>query len=155
MSKSPNRARPLGSRGHSRRTVLLVVATWLSSIAGAEAPSVPASDASRGAELFLAQGCSACHAFAPVGAGGLFAPPLDGVATTATARIEAPDYRGAASDAPAYLRESIVTPLAYVVPGYAGSYHRMPAYLHLSDEELDALIALLIGPAPEGREPAR
>ncbi len=108
-----------------------------------------------GAEAFLAHGCAACHRLDSVGATGLFGPVLNAAGAIAAARVAAPDYRGAATDAEGYLRESIVDPVAYLVPGYAGSYHRMPAYAHLSDEELTSLVALLTWTAPEGRPDAR
>ncbi|MEX2502168.1 MAG: cytochrome c [Trueperaceae bacterium] len=152
VSKVQNRSLFGRSGRPALRVVQLAVVVWSLSLADADAPRTAEGTASLGTELFLAQGCAACHALESVGARGLFAPPLDGVATTALERIASPDYRGAANDVGGYLRESIVTPTAYVVPGYAGSYHRMPAYLHLTDAELDALIALLASSAPEGRE---
>jgi hypothetical protein len=52
-------------------------------------------------------------------------------------------YQGAATTPAEYIRESIVDPQAYIVPGYATTSHRMPAYAHLDAASLDALVAFL------------
>lgn len=57
-------------------------------------------------------------------------PSLAGIATRAQQRIKARDYKGKARDAKAYLRESIMDPNAYVLPGAtyaAGGKSLMPA----------------------------
>ncbi|MES2917245.1 MAG: cytochrome c [Pseudomonadota bacterium] len=57
-------------------------------------------------------------------------PSLAGIAQRAQQRIKAPGYKGKARDAKAYLRESILDPNAYVVPGAtyaAGGKSLMPA----------------------------
>lgn len=57
-------------------------------------------------------------------------PSLAGIAQRARQRIKAPGYKGKTRDAKAYLRESILDPNAYVVPGAtyaAGGKSLMPA----------------------------
>lgn len=74
-------------------------------------------DAAAGERLFntVTPSCGTCHAVKP--GIGQIAPSLAGIATIAQARVKLPDYKGKARDARAYLRESIVHPNAYIVPG--------------------------------------
>jgi nitric oxide reductase subunit C len=44
-------------------------------------------------------------------------PSLAGIATTAAARVKAADYKGKATDAEGYIRESILEPNADLVAG--------------------------------------
>ena len=97
----------------------------------------------RGRALYLEHHCGACHALAATGSQGFFGPAHDAVAVIAAARIADPDYRGDAETAAEYLRESIVAPGAYMVPGYAFTRHSMPAY-DLPEADLDALVAYLM-----------
>lgn len=98
----------------------------------------------RGIEVYGAQYCSACHQLSVADAHGIFGPPQDAMGVIAGARIQDPGYRGSATTAEAYIRESIVAPEAYRVPGYEVTHHRMPAYTSLSEEDLDALVQLLL-----------
>ncbi len=61
----------------------------------------------------------------------------------AQARIADPNYAGSADTAAGYIRESIVTPAAYIVPGYAFTRHPMPAY-DIPAADLDALVFFLL-----------
>jgi hypothetical protein len=64
--------------------------------------------------------------------------------STAVQRIQHPDYDGGATSAEDYLRESILQPKAFVVPGYENSNHSMPAYTALSEEQVMALVQMLL-----------
>lgn len=72
--------------------------------------------------------CSTCHQLkAGVDQPG---PSLAGIAQRAQKHIKDPAYKGKARDAKSYIRESIVNPNAYIVPGptYAsGGKSLMPA----------------------------
>ncbi len=81
------------------------------------------------------------------------------VVATAEKRLRDERYQGAAGDAPAYLRESMVEPGTYVVKGFGkkGTHDTespMPAVdkppIQLSEVELDAVIAFL--QAKDGNE---
>jgi nitric oxide reductase subunit C len=79
----------------------------------------------------------------------LVGPSLAGIASTATARLQAPDYRGNANDVTAYIRESIVDPNAHVLigPTYAaGGRSLMPSdYTQtLKPEQVDHIVAYLL-----------
>ena len=92
----------------------------------------------RGRSLFYVKGCVSCHAKqgerAPTAAVG---PDLTGLASRATERRPG-------MSAEAYVRESIKTPSAFVVPGYQGDTFGMPD-LGLSDDEIAAVSAFLLG----------
>ncbi len=91
--------------------------------------------------------CTLCH-----NAVGGRAPLLDKVATVAEKRLGEDKYEGAAEDAAAYLRESMVEPSAYVVAGFgkAGTSDTespMPDVsgggIALSEAEITAVVAYL------------
>lgn len=97
-----------------------------------------------GLVVYRAQYCGVCHKLDAAGTRGDFGPPHNDMGVTAAARIVGQDYRGNATTAHDYIIESVVDPLAYIVPGYAMSSHRMPIYAHLTDEELEALAVFLL-----------
>lgn len=100
----------------------------------------------QGLELYLSQGCGICHTLSKADSKGVFGPPHDALFVIAQARFQSPDYPGEAASAEAYIRESLLEPSAYIIPGYALTRFHMPAYTHLSQEDLDALIYLLMKP---------
>ena len=114
--------------------VVATVAAWsLRGEGGAE--EATASDAARGAELFLSKGCGACHD-GPGHAGSAdMGPDLSTLADRASA---------------AYVRESVRDPDAVVVAngfsGPAADGSPMPV-IPMDDDTLDALVAYLIDPA--------
>jgi nitric oxide reductase subunit C len=81
------------------------------------APAADAPDAvSRGQAVFNGVGaCASCHSLAPDVV--MVGPSLAGVASRAAERIRAPGYAGRADSSEAYLRESLLAPNAYLVPG--------------------------------------
>ncbi len=108
------------------------------SSATARASAVMASGAAleaRGRQLFSAKGCVGCHTHATVaGSHMAIGPDLTGLPERAGSRVQG-------QDAVAYVRQSIREPGRFVVPGYSGV--AMPD-LHLSDIELDALVAFVL-----------
>jgi nitric oxide reductase subunit C len=66
--------------------------------------------------LFASQGCGACHSLKP--GEKIVGPSLAGVGKTAADRIKAADYHGKATTGELYLKESILDPSAYIVPGF-------------------------------------
>ncbi len=98
--------------------------------------------ASRGKQIYVKLGCNACHAIN--GEGGQIGPDQTHVATTALERIKDPNYRGKAADAAAYIRESIVVPSAYVVPGYQDGVMPKAFAQQLSAQDLDDLVTYLL-----------
>ncbi len=73
---------------------------------------LPVGNAEAGPQVFIAKGCTACHAISGLPeAKGQIGPVLDGIGTTAASRVEGLDAEG-------YLKQSIEEPGAYVVEGY-------------------------------------
>lgn len=91
--------------------------------------------------------CVACHALQP--GVTLAGPSLAGIGTRAEEIVASAEYTGAATDAEGYIRESIVDPSVYLVPGAnfsAGGVSFMPTDYgtRLSEEEIDHLVAYLL-----------
>jgi nitric oxide reductase subunit C len=82
--------------------------------------------------------------------GGDICPNLGNIALEAERIVRSPEYRGKAKDAAGYIRESIVDPNAYIVPGAnyrtANGHSVMPASFAatLSRSDLDDLVAFLL-----------
>ncbi|MCB9078670.1 MAG: c-type cytochrome [Anaerolineaceae bacterium] len=107
--------------------------------------SLADSDAiAAGLKVYKEQYCGICHKLDVAGTGGIFGPEQNHLGTTAETRLKSPTYRGQAGTAADYLRESILDPAAYFVEGYEQSAHQMPAYTHLSDAQVDALVQMLL-----------
>lgn len=90
-----------------------------------------------GKMVFVNKGCTACHKVSSVeGAVGVTGPALDGLGKTAAARKDG-------MDAKSYIRESIMTPNAFIVPSYPSGL--MPANLKatMTDEEFKDLVEFL------------
>ncbi len=89
--------------------------------------------------------CFSCHSLTEGVV--LVGPSLAGIGTRAAALIATPEYKGAAKSAEEYIRESIVSPHAYVVPGptfSAGGLSIMPPLSTiLKPEEIEQLVAYL------------
>jgi mono/diheme cytochrome c family protein len=100
--------------------------------------------AEQGLKVYQAQYCGICHQLDAAGTAGLFGPTHNGLAQTAEERLGDPLYTGSARTAGEYVRESILNPESYLVPGYELSNHRMPAYVNLSEKDLEALVQLLL-----------
>jgi len=100
----------------------------------------------RGLEVYHASYCGSCHTLTVANTQGQFGPSHDHLREIVRKRLEDGSYKGKATTVAAYLRESILEPDAYLAPEYAGSRYRMPAFTDLSNEELDALTALLDEP---------
>jgi cytochrome c2 len=86
------------------------------------APTVTPStlgNAANGAKLFSQPKieCDSCHDVTQPFPGGEYAPNLGNIATEAERVIKSPDYTGQAKTVAEYLRESILTPNVYIVPG--------------------------------------
>jgi mono/diheme cytochrome c family protein len=109
----------------------------------ANGASTPAQ-VERGFEIYKQQYCGLCHQLDAAGTAGQFGPSHNGIGTRAEQRIHEARYKGTATTAVAYLHESIVNPKVYVVAGYENTQHQMPAYVHLSETDVDALVQMLL-----------
>ncbi len=97
-----------------------------------------------GREVYRQQYCGVCHALGAAGTAGSFGPTHNGMGATAADRVTDSTFTGAASTAEEYILESIIDPGIYVVPGYERTRFRMPAYMNLSEDDLNALVQLLL-----------
>ncbi len=97
-----------------------------------------------GRAVFLQQHCGICHRLDTADTKGAFGPTHNGMGTTADSRIGDPKYTGAATTAEGYMRESIVDPVIYIVPGYELNRYPMPAYTTLTEEDLHSLVQMLL-----------
>jgi len=91
-------------------------------------------------------GCNACHSLAP--GADMAGPTMAGLSTRAEQLLGSPDYTGNATDVEGYIRESIISPSAHIVPGEmysAGGMSFMPTgYEHsLTAEQIEQLAAFL------------
>ncbi|MFV0260200.1 MAG: c-type cytochrome [Acidimicrobiales bacterium] len=107
-------------------------------------PPLPGVD--EGRDIFAGRtgGCSVCHSVRP-GDDGV-GPSLAGVATRASTRVDGLDAEG-------YLRQSILLPDQYIVPGWPAG-QMLPIYRErFSDEQLDAVVAYLMTLTEPGASP--
>ena len=110
----------------------LALATCLLAVACTEPRA--ADPIERGTQVYRAKNCASCH---QVGSdGGTLAPPLTHIGTVAGARRPG-------TSAEDYIRESILDPGAYVVPGYPDTMPRGLAR-GLSQEDFDDLVRYLV-----------
>jgi nitric oxide reductase subunit C len=127
--------------------LLVLVASGCAGAGQASAPGLPAGDPQRGQALFAqtsirnTSGCVTCHSLARYKV--IVGPSLWGVATRAGRIVQSPTYRGTATSAEEFLRESITRPNSSIAPGFAHSV--MPDWLTvLSEQEIQDLVAYLL-----------
>ena len=97
--------------------------------------AVAGGGAAAGKAVFEAQGCGACHTFKAAGAAGKVGPDLD--------KSIYKDAQLAGLSVPAFIRESITDPNAYISPGYPKNV--MPGtFGSLPKSQLDSLINYLV-----------
>ncbi len=116
-----------------RVAVACTAAALLVSACGSQALATPPL-AARGQSLYRVMGCGGCHE--PNSFGQSTGPALDHVGSVAASRRPC-------MSAEEYIRQSIVEPTAYEVPGFEGFLSRRfdPP---LSPADLDALVAYLL-----------
>jgi nitric oxide reductase subunit C len=130
--------------------VVLPLTTLQQGGAGRQPASAAAGDADRGAKLYATLPCASCHDISRPWPGGDICPNLGNIATEATRIVGLPDYKGRARDAAGYIRESILEPNAYLVPGpsyrQADGQSVMPKDFGktLTPAQLDDLVAFLL-----------
>lgn len=117
---------------------------------GEPAPKAASTDPVALGEALFRQtppGCSACHSTVP--GVNIVGPSLAGVGVRALAHIKLPTYHGKATDAASYIRESILDPNAFIMPGptfSSGGRSLMPANFAttLQPTQVDELVAYLL-----------
>jgi nitric oxide reductase subunit C len=128
----------------------LGLAGWLWVAVGIRPATAAAGDAARGAKLYETLPCASCHDITHPLPGGAVCPNLGNIATEAARIIRQAGYRGRAKDAAGYIRESIIDPNAYIVPGanyrQADGTSVMPGDFArtLTPAQIDDLVAFLL-----------
>jgi cytochrome c oxidase subunit II len=125
--------------GHAAMRTTAVVMTpaafdkWLKGQSKAVASPNPAT---AGKAVFTNNGCGACHTFAAAGTTAKIGPDLDKLASYA---------QQAHQPLEAFVRTSIVSPNAYIQPGYPKGVMPQTFGTSLSKQQLDALVTYLVG----------
>ncbi len=140
----------IDTQGWPPRPILVSGATISGTNIGDAAPQPASSDpVAVGQSLFRqsSPGCFACHS--TVAGVNLVGPSLAGIAERAESRIKAADYHSKATDAATYIRESILEPSAYLVPGanYSSNGQSMmpPGFAQaLTPAQVDGIVAYLM-----------
>jgi cytochrome c oxidase subunit 2 len=105
--------------------------------AGAASEGGPAESMS-GEQLFTENGCGGCHQLAKARTSGQTGPSLDELAASAR-------KNGRGKSPEEYVREAIVNPNAFVVPGFPEGTMPQNFGEDLTPEQIDALVAYLLG----------
>jgi cytochrome c oxidase subunit 2 len=115
---------------------------WLAKRGGGAAPAAGGGGAAAAPkvdpkQVFTSAGCAGCHQLAAAGSNGTTGPSLDNLVA------DAKKYgNGKAPDA--YVRESIVNPNAFVVPGFPRGTMPQTFGKDLSPDEIKALVDYLL-----------
>ncbi len=94
-----------------------------------------------GIQIYQEQGCIGCHQLDAANANGQTGPTHNGMGAITEERMSDGTYTGEATTAEEYMHESIVNPGAFLVEGYQNI---MPAYSQLSEDQLNALVQMLL-----------
>lgn len=94
-------------------------------------------NAAAGKAVFAANGCASCHTFQPAGANGTIGPDLD----SAPASSAKADNNMAL---PAFIKESIVNPDAYIAKGFQKGLMPTDFGTKLSSTQLADLVAFIL-----------
>lgn len=99
-----------------------------------KAAPLPVGNPTAGKAVFTASGCAACHTLTAAGATGTIGPDLNSLSAEAAKAGEPLE---------AFIKESIVSPSAYIAPGYKDGI--MPATFgsSLKPQQLADLVAFL------------
>jgi cytochrome c551/c552 len=89
-----------------------------------------------GKSVYNANGCAACHTFAPANSSGTVGPNLDTAPTADAQKDNMP--------LPAFVKQSIVDPNAYIAPGYPKGVMPTTFGSSLSPAQLNALVAFIV-----------
>jgi mono/diheme cytochrome c family protein len=110
---------------------------------GTTTSSSATGNAAAGKAVFASSGCASCHTFKPAGATGTIGPNLD-TAPAADAK------RDNNMNLEAFIRQSIVSPDAYIAQGYNKGL--MPTYFgkQLKPSQLNDLVAFILAGTSKG-----
>lgn len=125
--------------GHHGGTVTVTVsassAPATTTAAGPPTTTAAAASAA-GKAIFVSAGCGACHTFKAAGASGKVGPDLD--------TAPAVDAKKAKMALDAFVRESIVSPNAFITPGFPKNIMPKTFGQTLSKTKIDALVSFIV-----------
>jgi cytochrome c oxidase subunit 2 len=113
--------------------------------AGAQSgrPGAAGSGTGDGKAVFAQNGCGGCHQLTAAGSNGTVGPSLDNLVADARAN-------GKGKTPAAYVRESILSPDAVIVPGFPKGTMPQTFGKDLTKQQIDALVAFLLKPGGGG-----
>jgi cytochrome c oxidase subunit 2 len=92
-----------------------------------------------GKQIFTSSGCGSCHTLSDAGTNGNVGPKLDDLVAAAKKF-----GKRRKESAKAYVKESIVDPRAFTVPGFPGNVMPTNFKRQLSDRQVDTLVGYLL-----------
>lgn len=105
-----------------------------------------------GVAIYRANYCGSCHTMSAANTRGTFGPNHDAAGLRAREHVALESYTGTATSAADYIRESILNPTVFYTPGYEQTNHHMPAFTHLPESDIEALVYLLMNQRAETGE---
>jgi len=121
-------------------TTTSATTTTAATTAATTTSSSASGNAAAGKAVFASAGCAACHTFQPAGATGTIGPNLD-TAPAADAKLD--NNMSLA----AFVKESIVSPDAYIPKGYPKGVMPSTFGSQLSSTQLNDLVAFIVSGA--------
>lgn len=97
-----------------------------------------------GVEVYRENYCGSCHTLSIAHTRGTFGPAHDDAVMAASEYITLNTYNGSAITATDYIRESILEPSVFYTPGYEATNHHMPAFTHLPESDIEAMVYMLV-----------
>jgi mono/diheme cytochrome c family protein len=144
-AQTPTEPPAAGSPTAAIPTEIAALVTALPSPAVGPPEQANAADpVAQGLQIYRQQYCGICHRLDAAGTAGVFGPEQNSIGLVAEQRLQDENYQGEATTAAEYIRESILNPGVYLAEGYEQSRHQMPPFTHLSQADVDALVALLL-----------
>ena len=104
--------------------------------ATAPATTAAAAPSAAGKAIFVSAGCGACHTFKPAGTSAKVGPDLDAA--------PAADAKKANMPLAAFVRESIVSPDAFIAHGFPKGVMPVTFGQTLSKAKIDALVSFIV-----------
>ena len=117
------------------QTAQTATAPKATTTAGTTTKPAATANAAQGKAVYASSGCGSCHTFKPAGSSGTVGPDLD----TTPAKDATKNNKPLA----AFIRESIVSPNAYISPGYPKGVMPQNFGSTLSKTQLDQLVAFV------------
>jgi mono/diheme cytochrome c family protein len=103
---------------------------------GGTTTSASGGNAAAGQSVFASNGCGSCHTFAPANASGKVGPDLDSA--------PAADAKADHMALPAFIKQSITDPDAYIAKGYSKGVMPTTFKSSLSAKQLNDLVAFIL-----------